>query len=239
LKRVRVGGRWLRLRERGPETGAPVLIVPGLGLSSRAYRSTLEGLAGAGARVLVPDVPGYAGLRGGSGWTPESMAGLFEALADEVAPGGATWIGHSLGWQTAARVAARRPELVTRLVVAAPTLPGPRRRQLGRFAAAAWRESWRVRLLVARDYLRTSPHSCIGTWYRFAADDVRTLLPRVRCPVRIVIGSRDPMLTAAERASLLAHFADAGLRIVPGGTHGVPFGLPARFVEAVADFAAG
>jgi pimeloyl-ACP methyl ester carboxylesterase len=241
-RRVRVGGREIRYRQVG--SGPPAaLLVPGLGLSSRAYRPNLDGFGRAGVGLVVPDLPGYSSLvSGGTGWRVRELAELLAAFGAAVAPGGATWIGHSIGWQTAARVAAVHPELVSGLVLAAPIMPAARParlRQLGRFLKVAWKESWRVRRTVARDYLCTSPAVYAGTWHRFAADDVLTLLPGVRCRALVVVGTRDPMLDAEERARLLCALPQAQLEWVSGGTHGVPFGRPDAFNRLVLEFVGG
>ena len=65
-------------------------------------------------RVLAPDLIG----NGDSSWEPPwSIEAQLEALVETVGGEPATWLGHSYGGRIAFELAARRPELVERLVL--------------------------------------------------------------------------------------------------------------------------
>ncbi|HVC70424.1 MAG TPA: alpha/beta hydrolase [Acidimicrobiales bacterium] len=106
----------LSVTDRG--RGRPVLAVhgqPGLATDWDAVAGHLEH----DHRFLAPDRPGY----GRSGGDPLAMAANAEVLADlllerRAAP--ATVVGHSYGGGIAALLAARRPDLVSALVLVAP-----------------------------------------------------------------------------------------------------------------------
>jgi 2-hydroxy-6-oxonona-2,4-dienedioate hydrolase len=235
---VRVAGRRVWYREAG--SGPPVLLVAGLGLSSRFYAPSYAAFAAAGLRLVVPDLPGFGRTGGGHlGLSVAGTATLLDGFHQALGLPAAAWVGHSLGWQPAAALAAERPDAVSALVLAAPTLPRGRRRrlrQLATFARAASREARHVILAVARDYLRTSPLAYAGTWYRYAGDDAADRLRRIRCPALILLGTRDPMLSPDDLALLQARLTDSSVIRIPGSTHGLPVEDPAAFNDAVIRF---
>src|SRR5919199_261789 len=111
--------RGIRLRYRVGGTGPPLLLVHGFGGAGANFAALAELLAPR-HRLLVPDLPGH----GGSSALPAApnLAAYAEPLAALCAAEGAAEVdvvGHSLGGAVVLRLAARRPELVRRLVLAA------------------------------------------------------------------------------------------------------------------------
>ena len=99
--------------------GEPIVLVHGLGGMHLNWRPIAEALA-AEHRVLVPDLPGH----GSSPPLPaaedvDAFAAALLALleAEDALP--AVWVGHSLGGLVGLRVAARRPDALRGVVLAA------------------------------------------------------------------------------------------------------------------------
>ncbi|HET7571692.1 MAG TPA: alpha/beta fold hydrolase [Gaiellaceae bacterium] len=99
--------------------GEPLVLVHGLGGMLANWRPLAEALAGE-HRVIVPDLPGH----GGSAPLPaaedvDAFAAAVLALleAEDALP--ALWVGHSLGGLVGLRAAARRPDALRGLVLAA------------------------------------------------------------------------------------------------------------------------
>ena len=109
----------LRLYTGG--TGRTVVLLHGLGGSAANWGAVADGLRGS-HRILVPDLPGHGGspapaARADVGWFADTLAA---ALA--VAEGGpAIVVGHSFGGQVALRLASRHPQLVSALLLVAPS----------------------------------------------------------------------------------------------------------------------
>jgi pimeloyl-ACP methyl ester carboxylesterase len=112
-------GSRLRYFVGGPPEGAPLVLVHGLGGCAANWIDVAPRLA-RGRRVLVPELPGH-GLS-----TPLPAVPNLAVFADRVAlvaereqllP--AALVGHSLGAVVALRVALRRPDDVSALVLAA------------------------------------------------------------------------------------------------------------------------
>jgi pimeloyl-ACP methyl ester carboxylesterase len=112
--------RGVRVRSLVGGEGPPLVLVHGLGGCAENW-APLAPLLAPSHRLLVIDLPGHgrsaplAGLEG--------LAELAEIVAEVAAAEGmprAAYFGHSLGGVVALRLALRRPEAVTKLVLAAP-----------------------------------------------------------------------------------------------------------------------
>ncbi|MDL5351516.1 alpha/beta hydrolase [Microbacterium sp. zg-YB36] len=156
------GGAQLVVAERGTG-GRTFLLVHGIGMGRRVFGDLVEQLSPHG-RVVAVDLPGY-----GAAEEPiriptiERLADLLAAyLAAEDRPDGDTIaIGHSMGSQVVAELAARHPGAVDRVVLIGPTVDPAARSalaQLGRLAHDLLVESPTVLLLGAREYVRAGPH---------------------------------------------------------------------------------
>jgi pimeloyl-ACP methyl ester carboxylesterase len=107
-----------RLRCFTAGEGEPLVLVHGLGGSAGNWVA-LARLLLPGRRLLVPELPGHGGSE------PLAAAPSLNAYADRIALllehegiQSATVVGHSLGGAIALRLAIRRPELVSGLVLA-------------------------------------------------------------------------------------------------------------------------
>jgi pimeloyl-ACP methyl ester carboxylesterase len=100
-------------------SGPPLVLLHGLGGMASNWRLVAPALAEE-RRVIVPELPGH----GGSGRLPEAsrldpFADAMLAVAEREDAVPAPWVGHSLGGLVALRAAARRPEAVEGVVLAA------------------------------------------------------------------------------------------------------------------------
>ena len=122
-------------------------------------------------RVLAPDLLGH----GFSAWEPPwSIGAHLEAIVDTVGAEPADWVGHSFGGRLAFELAARRPEIVRRLVLLDPAVHLPPR--VGLFAAENAR---RDRSYVSFDEavsLRFDESQLHGAPRRLVEDDLRNHL---------------------------------------------------------------
>jgi pimeloyl-ACP methyl ester carboxylesterase len=150
-----------RLRYAVSGDGPPLMLVHGLGGTVENWRALAPALAER-HRVLVPDLPGH----GQSEALPEArnldaFVAAVIALLDAENLERAVWIGHSLGGTIALRAAARRPDAVRGVVLAAAAGVGSSTR-LGRVtvtlmgllepgkAIAPHRQAWANSLLGRR-----------------------------------------------------------------------------------------
>jgi pimeloyl-ACP methyl ester carboxylesterase len=102
----------------GDET---ILLVHGLASNAGFWRYNVRGLADAGYRVIAVDLPGFG--KSDKGAYPYDMSFYAETLARFITAldlGPLVYVGHSMGGQVGITLALERPELIDRLVLAAP-----------------------------------------------------------------------------------------------------------------------
>jgi lipase len=101
-------------------SGAPIVCLHGVTAHGLRFRKLAEERLAARFRTVAVDLRGH----GQSSWDPPwDLAAHLDDLEETAAALGierATWIGHSFGGRLATELAARRPELVERLVLLDP-----------------------------------------------------------------------------------------------------------------------
>jgi pimeloyl-ACP methyl ester carboxylesterase len=108
--------RGARIRLFAGGNGPPLLLIHGFGGAAWNFSELAPLLDG--RSLLIPNLPGHAGssaLPAASG-----LAAYADAVAACLDDAPADVLGHSMGGPVALRLAERRPELVRRLVLAAP-----------------------------------------------------------------------------------------------------------------------
>jgi pimeloyl-ACP methyl ester carboxylesterase len=117
--RVSVEGGSVTGAEAG--SGAPILLLHGLGGTWQYWSRTMELLAGS-ARCIALDLPGFgeSDVPPG-GFTLDSAGDSLAAALRALGGAPAVVCGHSLGGPLAARFARRHPEAISRLVLVAPS----------------------------------------------------------------------------------------------------------------------
>ncbi len=234
------GGRRVRWREQG--RGIPVLLVPGLGLSGRFYARNADALAGAGYRVLVPDMPALGGTRGpATGAGVDDSAHFLLAFLDLLGLGRVHWLGHSIGAQHALRAVALAPACARSLCLAGPSGGQERRgarivHQTAGLAREALRAGPRVVGAVLRDYVRISPLAYAGTWLRATRDRPLAHARAVECPVLLVVGTKDHVVDRTFVEQFARTVPGARIAWLDGGGHALPRSRVAGFNEAVVAF---
>lgn len=217
----------------------PVVLVHGLGVSSRYFIPTARLLARE-YRVYAPDLPG-SGRSGRTRRIPD-IDGLADALAGWMRATGlasALLIGNSLGCQTIVALALRHPDLVARAVLIGPTMDRHARstlRQFWRLLVDSTREAPTQPLLTLLDYWITGPYRTWRTLQYGLGDPLEAKLPQLRFPVLVVRGARDP-IAPQDWAEELARLLPCGrLVVIPGGAHTVNYSTPHRLVRALRPF---
>jgi 2-hydroxy-6-oxonona-2,4-dienedioate hydrolase len=220
---------------------SPIVLIPGLGASSRMILPTAR-LLPPGRDVFVVELPG----QGGSA-KPDRALDL-PAYAAIVAAWGkargierAVWLGHSFGAQVLLELAVDRPELIDRLVLVSLTVDPEARTlsgQLGRLILDASREPPRLLYVLARDYLQTGPRELVHFAGVALGDRVEEKLPAVEAPTLLVGGERDPLVPAGWTRRMEELAPRAQVVIIPGAAHAVPYSAPGDLALAVDEFLA-
>jgi pimeloyl-ACP methyl ester carboxylesterase len=116
LEERHVRHRGARIRVFAGGEGPPLLLIHGYGGAAWNFSELAPLLEG--RSLVVPDLPGHAGssplpAAPGLAAYADSVAACLDAVPVDV-------LGHSMGGAVALRLAERRPELVRRIVLAAP-----------------------------------------------------------------------------------------------------------------------
>jgi pimeloyl-ACP methyl ester carboxylesterase len=211
-----VAGRRCRWREAG--SGPPLVLVHGLAGSWRWWRPVLPMLA-AERTVLLVDLPGFGRAPGVRPFDPDASVEWLASWSQAVEIGPADLVGHSLGGLLCARLAARHPEAVRRLVLVAPAgLPGRTAvRSTGPLLRVLFASRPRFLALLASDAARSGPVT-IGTAVRaLLAADARADLAEVRTRTLVLAGLRDHLVPLAHAWELASALPDGRVRVLDTG----------------------
>lgn len=104
--------------------GRTALLIHGADLGGDSWAPTIAVLADAGYRVIVPDLVGFGRSGRPDGQLSlDAQAAHVALLLDSLGAPGVTVVGHALGAAVTTRLAARLPERVHGVVLAAPLGP--------------------------------------------------------------------------------------------------------------------
>ncbi|KNC18370.1 hypothetical protein AC792_12030 [Arthrobacter sp. RIT-PI-e] len=221
--RVHHGNLWTRVSRVGTEGERPFLLVSGLGVSSHYFEQLAPHLMQFGP-VYALDLPGFGGVpHARHALTISDFAELVGAAIDEVGMEDPVVVGHSMGTQICAELAAARPGLSTLVLISpvvddrAGTLPV----QAVRFVRSAVHEPFRVMLLAVVAYL-----TCGFGWFlkvlpQMLSYRIRDTAPRIRIPTLIIRGEHDAVSPREWVSRLAGDFPDASTVEIEGAAHSV------------------
>ena len=235
---MRVHARLLRPPGRA---GRPVVMLHGLGVSAASLGPLAELLSERSA-TLVCDLPGFGLSRADAIWTTSAIADAVDVVLRERGLGAVTLVGHSWGCHVATLLAARRPSRVAALVLMSPAFDrgrGGGALQALRLAMDAPMERPSLVLGGARDYLRAGPRRIVATLRDAGRIRLEEQVARVRAPVLVVRGGRDPLTTARWARRLAARAHDGRVATVPRAAHGLGHDAPHAVARAIAGFLDG
>ncbi|WP_031524262.1 alpha/beta fold hydrolase [Streptomyces sp. NRRL F-5123] len=243
--------RWTETPGQREGHGPARVHVHGLGASSGAYTAHLSAdPLLAGRRTLFVDLPGF-GLSdrpADFGYSLEDHADALACVLDAAGVRGAEIVGHSMGGAVAIVLAYRRPELVSRLVLAEANLdPAPPEATEDSSAIASWTEEEfvhgggfaatleRVGWLWAATMRTSDPlalHRTATALVRGTEPTMRKMLESLTAvPRTYLVGERSGE-EWVDRPGLEA----AGVEVVsvPEAGHCVMFDNPAAYARAIA-----
>lgn len=234
VQELEVDGARLRLHELAPVDaqgvplpGRPVFVlVHGLGVSSRYFVPLSELLAVHG-RVVLLDLPGFAGLpRPARAFSIPDFADVTRKALNLLAVADPVLVGHSMGAQVVVELAASQPAYSSAVVLVGPVV-NPAERKLPllalRFLQSAVKESGLNALVAASQYVACGP-----TWFRdtvpaVLAYPIEERIRRLRARVVLISGDGDHVSPPSWRRELATDLTSARTVTINGAAHGVVF----------------
>jgi pimeloyl-ACP methyl ester carboxylesterase len=231
-------------------SGRPVVLLHGLMGRATTWWPVARELTRHG-RVLGPDARGHgrSGRPTDGAWSPDRMAADVVEILEDVGP--AALVGHSMGGLSALLAAARRPDLVSAVVVEdmAVDLTALPARSAGEYstveqpfpALAAVREAFPG----VGDYMTECVEERADGYHLLADPDDATAiathwthtsswdaLDAVRAPT-LVIEAEDSIVPPGQAEAMARRITGAEHVRIPGTGHLVHDGPDARYLEAV------
>lgn len=220
--------------------GPDFVLVHGIGVSARAYGPTAAELAKRGDVHLI-DLAGYGrSPRPSRDLTIADHAELVARYLADSELDHPVLVGHSMGTQVVAELAAGFPDLVDHLVLIAPVIaPGKRSlaKVIGLLAANGLKEPPQVAALAIYDYLfRAGVPYMIQQMPHLLEADLDLIAPRVDAKALVICGADDPIVPLEWGRRLAGEFRQGWFATVPG-PHATMFAAPQAIAELVNEHA--
>jgi pimeloyl-ACP methyl ester carboxylesterase len=215
-----------------------VVMIHGTGARAEMWSPQIKLLEDRGYRCIVPDLRGH-----GDSHDPRDRADIHAHLEDIVdtlqhyeVGSPAIFAGHSLGSIISLELAAKKPELFSKILAA--SMPGkvPALTVLGfkaflggpyqalRNSGVHKKFAWRERVLMD-----TSPHSLTEIVNNFAELNYVDNLPAVQCPVHFVVGRLDPVAPAKHVEEMHKLLPGSSLHVIEWAGHNCMDSQPQTF----------
>jgi pimeloyl-ACP methyl ester carboxylesterase len=252
---VTVNGIHVHYWVRGPESGAPVVLVHGLGGRSEDWHNLAPYLVAVGFRVFMPDLPGYGQSDKPKDFSysiadeADAVVGFMDALGLRQVDLG----GHSMGGWIAQRIAFEHPDRVKKLMLfdsagiddrpawdTALFTPATTA-QVDKLDALLMPHPPHAPAFITRDILRIS-RSDAWIIHRAMVDMLSgrevtdSELPQLKMPVLIVWGSEDHIIPLADGEKMHQLVPQSQLDIVQGCGHLAPVQCAGRIGPVVDAF---
>ncbi|TAA09715.1 alpha/beta hydrolase [Pseudoxanthomonas winnipegensis] len=235
--------------------GPTIVLLPSLGRDSLDYDPIAEGLAAKGYQVLRPQPRGLGDSRGPmEGITLADLADDVACTIDQAGKAPAIVVGHAYGNWVARMLAARHPQSVRGVVVAAAaakTYPKSLSASIIRIADPKTSREDRLKELQATFF---APGNDASVWLDGWHPEVRTsqrnasdATPKAlwwsaggKVPLLDLQAESDPFMPADRRQELREELGPrVSVVTIPGASHALLPEQPQQVVEAIARWSAG
>ncbi len=227
------GGGAVTLHYEREGSGVPLLLIPGaLGTGQSDFPDQIAWFGERGFDVIAPDPRGYGRSRPPARDYPPDFyhrdaADMF-ALMDSLGYERFCVMGWSDGANVGAIMAALRPQRVERLVVfGGQSFLTPE--DIATFQAIRKIADWAPKPAATMRAIYGA--ALDGLWDRYVdgqellfemgGDLYGLLLAKVRCPVMVLHGGKDPLVPLFQAEAIARGVADAELRVFPNGRHNI------------------
>lgn len=250
-KHITLVGQDVCYEETGPDSGMPVILMHGWGCTAQTVRSIAADLDDR-LKVYSIDLPGHGqSAEPPAEWGVYEYASLVEAFILALGLERPSLIGHSYGGRVAIVVASRNAVHKTVLVDSAGIKP---KRSLRYHMKVTWFKIMKKAVMAlygsekgkakveemrsrrgSADYRNSSP-VMRAVMSRSVNQDLRHLLPSVKCPTLLVWGEDDTATPMADARIMERAIPDAGLVSFAGCGHYSFLDNPYGFKRVIREF---
>ena len=244
---IEVGGHKTRVLDEGQ--GTPAVVLHGWGGRIESMRPVIDCLRGP-FRVIAMDLPGFGESEVPSGvWGTPDYAAYVSDVLGKLGIDKAHFVGHSFGAKTALYLAATRPAVVDKLVLAGssglrtpPSFKARAKRAASKGARAAdalgppgrkLRQAVYDRI-ASDDYKQAGPIRPILV--KVVNEDLTPFLKRIRSSTLLVWGTEDEAVPVAHAKTMERSIPDSGLVLFEGAGHFAYLDESERFCRVVRHF---
>ncbi|MBF4631257.1 alpha/beta fold hydrolase [Clavibacter michiganensis subsp. phaseoli] len=216
-------GLTVRISTLGTPGDRAFVLVPGIGVSSDYFERLAPRLDAHGT-VHALDLPGFAGVRHpGRALEIREYADLVGAAIDELGLDDPVLVGHSMGTQVVADLAARRPGISALVLIGPVVDPSARSVPVAalRFLRSSWHEPRRIQVLAVRAYLVCGVRWFLRVLPRMMRYPIEARLPAIRASALVIRGEHDAVAPRAWVEEMGRLLPRARLWEIPGAAHSV------------------
>ncbi|MBF4463194.1 MULTISPECIES: alpha/beta fold hydrolase [unclassified Rathayibacter] len=225
VQRVHHNGVWARVSTVGRDGERTFVLVPGIGVAATYFERLAPALNEFGP-VHALDLPGFGGVPHPVGTQKMGIgeyAELVGAVIDELGLDDPVVLGHSMGTQVVAELAARRPDLTT-IVLLGPVM-NRRERSVPvaalRFAQSSLREPPKVAVLAAAAYVLCGPRWFSRVLPAMMHYPIEQTVPLIRASTLVIRGEFDRLVPREWTEEIADAIPHARAWEVPGASHSV------------------
>jgi 3-oxoadipate enol-lactonase len=244
-----------------PNPGSPtVVLLHGLGVNNESWGMQAPVLAGAGFRVLIPDLRGFGrSTYPGGRLSIRDMAGDVVSLLTSLEIPAATIAGISMGGTVALQLAIDRPDLVSRLILI-NTFARLRPMQLRTWLYFASRfflahiigvrtqartvakhlfprpQDAALRELFVEQISQADPAGYRAAMRALARFDVSRRLAEISVPTLVITGDQDTTVPREIQQALATHIPGACHEIISGAGHAATVEKPEQINRLLINF---
>jgi pimeloyl-ACP methyl ester carboxylesterase len=237
---IQVNGQMIAYQIAG--AGDPIILVHGLSGSTRWWVRNVPALAQHYSVYLI-DLPGFGAMRRAyPHFVLNNAGGWLLAWMKAVGIQQAHFIGHSMGGYICIKIAAQHPEVMRRLVLAAPAGIPYEHSVYGYFlplveAVRYTTPSFLPTLIY--DGLRAGPRTLLRAAQQLLAADMRADLKAIGVPTLLIWGENDTLVPPGMGEILHKEITYSHLLRFPKAGHIVMYDQAQEFNKAVLDFLQG
>lgn len=221
-------------------TGAPLLLLHGLGGSGRWWSRNIAALS-QHFQVHTLNLLAFGDTSQGGEFVLHKAASQIKHWMEQQGLQGAHVVGHSMGGFLAAELAADYPQYVDKLVLVDAAIVPMRQRGL-----ASINESLRNLPYLRRsigpgtwgDFARTGVKNMVATAHALFTSDMRKKLLAIRAPTLVVWGKQDAMVPVSAGYEIASRLAPRKLVVINHAGHCPMWDRPDAFNTVVSNFLA-